>query len=118
MAHGGPFNGNLVRRLFRLMGLGGAPAGVGDAPDLPGRDERWLPDLAAELGVKPIVVHRWRWSEWLLARQLPGEIGRWIVSVGRDEVRRLGRLRRHELENRGWRTPPELTTPEGRRTVS
>lgn len=37
-----------------------------------------IPEVAKRLGVKPIVVNRWRWSGWLHARQLRGENGRWI----------------------------------------
>src|SRR5262249_59133194 len=92
------------------FGQRGVPAGVRDASDLPGPGERWLPALAAELGVKPIVVHRWRWSGWLHARQLRGENGRWIVWADAAEVRRLRRLRAFEVEHHGRRTPPSDLT--------
>ena len=111
----GSFTGHRVRRLFRRLGLAEVPAGVGGPSDLPGRGERWLPDLAAELGVQPIVVHRWRWSGRLHARQLPGENGRWIVWADRGEVKRLRLLRAWETKNRRKAAPPELTTPKERR---
>lgn len=56
----GAFTGNRVRKLLTRPGLADIPAGVGGPADLPGEHERWLPELAAELGVSPIVVHRWR----------------------------------------------------------
>jgi hypothetical protein len=111
---GGSFNGDRVRRLFMLFGLPGVPAGVRGSEGLPGRHEWWLPDLAAELGVKPIVVHRWRWSGWVQARQLPGDNGRWIVWADGVERRRLRRLRRHEIQNRGREAPKELREPKPR----
>ena len=82
---GGPFTGHRVRRLFMQLGLTCVPAGVSGPGDLPGKGEWWLPDLAAALGVRPIVVHRWRWSGWLHGRQLPGVNGRWIVWADRSE---------------------------------
>ncbi len=85
--------------------------------DLPGKGEWWLPDLAAELGVRPIVVHRWRWSGRLHGRQLPGVNGRWIVWADRSELRRLRRLRAHELKGRGRGVPSELTTSKRRPIV-
>jgi hypothetical protein len=104
-----------VRRLFAHFGLVGIPAGIRADSDL-AADERWLPALAAELGVKPIVVHRWRWTGWLHARQLPGEGGRWIVRADAAELKRLRRLRAFEVKHRGRRKPPpELTTPTGPR---
>ena len=111
----GAYNGDRVRRLFRRFGLADVPAGVAGPSDLPGSDEWWLPALAAELDVKPIVVHRWRWSGWLHARQLPGENGRWIIWADGSEVRRLQRLRAHELENRGVAATAPLMTPKARR---
>lgn len=114
---GGPFTGHRVRRLFMQLGLTSVPAGVRGPDDLPVKGEWWLPDLAAELGVRPIVVHRWRWSGWLHSRQLPGVNGRWIVWADRSELRRLRRLRAHELKNRGRGVPLELTTPKERRGV-
>jgi DNA invertase Pin-like site-specific DNA recombinase len=114
---GGPFTGHRVRRLFMLLGLTSVPAGVRGPDDLPGKGEWWLADLATELGVRPIVVHRWRWSGWLHSRQLPGDNGRWIVWADGSELGRLRRLRAHELENRGRGVPAELTTPKVRRTV-
>lgn len=47
-----------VRQLFARFGLTGIPSGIRGESDLPGGDEWWLLALAAELGVKPIVVHR------------------------------------------------------------
>jgi DNA invertase Pin-like site-specific DNA recombinase len=113
-ARGGPYTGSRVRRLFMNLGLNSAPAGVASPADLPGEGEWWLPELASELGVKPIVVHRWRWSGWVQARQLPGDNGRWIVWADGAERRRLRRLRKHEVENRGREAPEELRRPKPR----
>jgi DNA invertase Pin-like site-specific DNA recombinase len=113
-ARGGPYTGARVRRLFLNLGLAAVPAGVASPADLPGKDEWWLPDLAAQLGVKPIVVHRWRWSGCVQARQLPGENGRWIIWADGAERRRLRQLRSHETHNRGREAPEELRQPKPR----
>jgi DNA invertase Pin-like site-specific DNA recombinase len=106
------YTGHRVRQLFARFGLVGIPPGVRSDADLPVAGEWWLPALAAELGVKPIVVHRWRWSGWLQARQLRGDNGRWIVRADAAEIKRLRRLRAFEIAHHGRRTPPpELTTP-------
>jgi DNA invertase Pin-like site-specific DNA recombinase len=114
-ARGSGFSGNRVRRLLVQFGRSGVPPGVRDAADLPGREEHWLTDLAKQLGLRPIVVHRWRWSGWLHARQLRGENGRWIVWANPAERERLQRLRESEIQSQGRRRPaPELTTPSPR----
>jgi len=113
-ARGGPYTGSRVRRLFMNLGLNSVPAGVASSADLPGKDEWWLPELASELGVKPIMVHRWRWSGWVQARQLPGENGRWIIWADGAERRRLRQLRSHEIRNRGREAPEELRQPKPR----
>jgi hypothetical protein len=113
---GKQYTGHRVRQLFVRLGLTGIPPGVRDERDLPAAHEWWLPVLAARLGVKPIVVHRWRWSGWLHARQLRGENGRWIVWADAAEVNRLRQLRAFEIAYQGRRTPPpELTRPGVRR---
>jgi hypothetical protein len=113
-ARGGQYTGWRVRSLCVRLGLTAVPAGVASRADLPGPGEWWLPELAAELGVKPIVVHRWRWSGWVHARQLPGENGRWIIWADGDERRRLRRLRKHEVQNRGREAPEDLRQPKPR----
>jgi DNA invertase Pin-like site-specific DNA recombinase len=106
------FTGDIVRQLLAKFGQTGIPPGVRDASDQPGEGEWWLSALASQVGVKPIIVHRWRWSGWLHARQLRGENGRWIVWAKATEVKRLQRLRAFEIACDGCRTPPEsLTTP-------
>ena len=118
MPRGEAFNGRTVRHLFTRFGLTGQPAGLA-AGEGPGRCEWWLPELAYELGVKPIVIHRWRWSGYLSARQLAGDKSRWIVWANAAEMRRLRRLRAFERSHRGQVAPVELTTtlrPEGKRT--
>jgi DNA invertase Pin-like site-specific DNA recombinase len=113
-ARGGQYTGWRVRTLCVRLGLTTVPAGVARPAGLPGRGEWWLPELAAELGVKPIVVHRWRWSGWVHARQLPGENGRCIIWADSVERRRLRRLRKHEIQNRGREAPEELRQPKPR----
>jgi DNA invertase Pin-like site-specific DNA recombinase len=115
VARGDGFTGDRVRQLLARFGQTGVPPGVRNASDLPGADECWLPGLAKRLGVKPIVVHRWRWSGWLHARQLRGENGRWIVWADAAELKRLRRLRAFEIKHHGRRTPsPDLTVPARR----
>jgi DNA invertase Pin-like site-specific DNA recombinase len=115
VARGDAFTGDRVRQLLAKFGQTGVPPGVRDARDLPGTNECWLPELATRLGVKPIVLHRWRWSEWLHARQLRGANGRWVVWADASEMKRLRRLRAFEIQHHGRRTPPsELTTPAQR----
>ncbi len=110
--------GDIVRQLLSRFGRAGVPPGVRDAQDLPGAQEWWLPELAKHFGVKPIVVHRWRWSGWLHARQLRGEHGRWIAWANAAELKRLRHLRAFEIEYRGRRTPPAKLTPPAKRTGS
>jgi hypothetical protein len=113
---GNQYTGHRVRQLFARFELTGVPPGVRDGKDLPSGDQWWLPALAKELGGKPIVVHRWRWSGWLHARQLRGDNGRWIVRADAAEVRRLRRLREFEIHHQGRRTPPtELSSPRARK---
>jgi DNA invertase Pin-like site-specific DNA recombinase len=113
-ARGGLYTGGRVRSLCVRLELTAVPAGVANVADLPGENEWWLPELAAALKVKPIVVHRWRWSGWVHARQLPGENGRWIVWADGGERQRLRRLRRYEVEKRGREAPEELRNPKAR----
>ena len=94
---------------------GGRPAGGARRSRSAGADESWLPELASRLGVRAIVVHRWRWSGWLHTRQLRGENGRWIVWSNEAETERLERLREFEIEHKGRKRPPaSLTTPASR----
>jgi DNA invertase Pin-like site-specific DNA recombinase len=105
------FTGDRIRALCLQLGLTEVPVGVASPSDLPGREEWWVKDLAAKLKVESIVVHRWRWSGWVHARQLPGDQGRWIIWADRKEIARLRELRRHEVQNRGREAPPELRIP-------
>jgi DNA invertase Pin-like site-specific DNA recombinase len=109
---GEQFTGHRVRQLFVRFGLAGLPPGIRDQRDLPGQDEWWLPALAAELKIPPIVAHRWRWSGWLSARQLCSSHGRWIVHADQAEIQRLRELRAFEIQHHSRQRPPlELTTP-------
>jgi DNA invertase Pin-like site-specific DNA recombinase len=117
-ARGIRLTGDVVRQLLGRFGQTGVPPGVREASDLPGADECWLPELAKRLGVKPIVVHRWRWSGWLHARQLRGENGRWIVWATAGEVARFRRLRAFEVRHHGRKPPPSTMTTPGKRARS
>jgi DNA invertase Pin-like site-specific DNA recombinase len=110
---GSQFSAHRIRQLFRRFGLAGVPPGILKASDLPGDNEWWLPVLAAELDVAPIIVHRWRWSGWLTARQLRGSHGRWIIRADMAEIQRLRQLREFETSRHTRQAPPlKLTTPQ------
>jgi hypothetical protein len=111
LARGETVTGNAVRQLLVRFGQSGIPAGVGEPADLPGETEWWLPTLAKELGVKLIVVHRWRWNGWLQARQLRGAAGRWIITADAGELQRLRDLRAFEMKHRGHSPPDTLMRP-------
>lgn len=70
-----------------------------DASDLRGVVEWWLPELAKHRAEKPIMVHRWRCSGWLHARQLRDK--NWTV----DRVGESGRGDAVE-------SPPRVLSPE------
>ncbi len=107
------FTGYHVRRLMIQLGLTQASRGVNAKTSLR-QGERWLTDFACEIEEPVIVVHRWRWSGWLHARQLPGKTGRWIVWADNEEIARLKRLRSHELAHPRKKPSEELTTPTKR----
>jgi DNA invertase Pin-like site-specific DNA recombinase len=113
-ARGDRFSGHRVRQLLTRLGQANVPAGIATPDDLPQANEWWLPALAAKLGVKPIILHRWRWSGWLHFRQLRGDNNRCIVWADAAERRRLRRLRAYEKANRGRKPPIDLTTPKPR----
>jgi DNA invertase Pin-like site-specific DNA recombinase len=77
-----------------------------------GRDEWFVIDLAAKLGIGKKVVHAWLQRGWVRYRRLPGYRGRCVCWADAEEVERLGRLAHTP---RGWWDPPlpaELTTPK------
>jgi DNA invertase Pin-like site-specific DNA recombinase len=113
-SRGASFTAHRVRRLVVQWGMTDSPPGS-ETGGVPKTNEWWLPDLARELGIAPIVVHQWRWYGWVHARQLPGKSGRVIVWADRSEVQRLQRLWVYEIQHRNERTiPTELTTPKDR----
>ena len=78
------YTGHRVRQLFARLGLTGIPPGVRDEGDLPAAGEWWLPALASELGVKPIVypgaAHGFWWmdAEMEHARELTEQLGAFL----------------------------------------
>ncbi len=83
----------MVRRLLDETGL---------RPRVPRREasceslscgERWLQDLAEELGVSPHTLHGWRKKGWMHARQVGGRGGPWAVWSGGTELDRMRALK-------------------------
>ena len=73
-------------------------------------DEWWLADLAAELSIPIVTLHRWRRVGWVKSRKVSTDRSRWVIYADADELARLRRLRD---ARRGWPEPypKELTTP-------
>ena len=61
--------------------------------DLLQKHERWISDLARELGVIPQTIHYWIKQGWIHSRRTPTGKNL-IVWADKDEIRRLKRLAR------------------------
>jgi hypothetical protein len=79
------------------------------------REDEWLlSDLARELGMSPVTLHRWVRVGWVHARKLPTTRGHWAIWADADELERMARLRACP---RGWSDEPvlaELSRPKAR----
>jgi len=102
------FTADVVRGLFRMLGIHGEIAD--DA--LLGPQEWWIHDLAAAAKVRRELLRVWATRGWVHARQT--NVQRlWIIWADRNEVRRLRQLQ--STVYRGRNTfPAELTTPKSR----
>ena len=61
--------------------------------DLLQKHERWISDLARELGVIPQTIHYWIKQGWIHSRRTPS--GKYLmVWADKDEMRRLKQLAR------------------------
>jgi hypothetical protein len=67
----------------------------------PGLDEWWLDDLAAELAMPPITLHRWIRRSWVHARQESRRPHRWVIHA---DPRQLAELRQRRSRPPGWYT--------------
>lgn len=111
----GAFTAGMVRRLLDELGLrprvprSTSPVG----PRAEG--ERWLHELARQLGVSPHTLHGWRKKGWLHARQLGGRGGPWAVWAGGSELTRLQELKAcpRVWANRARLTQLRVPSPRG-----
>jgi hypothetical protein len=84
------FHAGMVRRLLDELGL--RPRVSRAAVGVLATNERWLPDLAVELGLSPHTLHGWRRKGWLHARQVGGRGGSWAVWASPKELQRFRAL--------------------------
>jgi transposase-like protein len=78
------------------------------------KDEWLLSDLARQLKMPPVTLHRWIRAGWVHGRKLPTSRGHWAIWADSDEQERMIRLRNCP---RGWADEPifaELTKPKRR----
>jgi hypothetical protein len=105
------FHKDIIGRLVRKHAPGdrtpGDPRGAGL-----GRDEWFVIDLAAKVGIRKGLLHAWLQRGWVRYRRLPGYLGRCVCWADAGELERLVRLAR--TPRSWWDTPlpSELTTPK------
>jgi hypothetical protein len=109
------FNADMVGRLLGTLGVHIEQPWAVLGSDLLEEHERWLPDLARELGVTTNAVRCWRRAGWVSARKVDVARGRWAIWVDADELSRLRRLRTCPREGESHHFPVELTIPNVRR---
>ena len=85
------FHKDIVGRLVRKHVPGdrtpGDPRGAGL-----GRDEWFVIDLAAKLGIGKSTLHAWLQRGWVRYRRLPGYRGRCVCWADAGELERLGQV--------------------------
>jgi hypothetical protein len=105
------FTEAILSRFLRDRGVrtGPRPRSVTEEQHLQA-NERWLADLAADLGMPIATLHRWQRVGWLVSRKVESAGGRWAIYADAAELLRLRQLRDTP---RGWPRPypEELTTP-------
>jgi DNA invertase Pin-like site-specific DNA recombinase/uncharacterized protein YndB with AHSA1/START domain len=108
------FNGPMVRQLLSRNGLVRPRRYRGTAgAELP-RDQWWFADLACRLDMPQPTLYTWIRRGWVVARQLPGARGRWVIQADHEELKRLRALRQHCQYRRSEPPPPNLTRPTTR----
>ena len=108
------YNGAMVARLVSREGRTASRPQAVSAPGMLKENEWLKSDLARELGMPAITLHRWVRVGWVAARKLEVAGGYWALWADAEEIERLKRLRAHK---RGWSDEPypvELTTPKKR----
>ena len=105
------FGKDIVGRLVRKHMSCDRRHGVSPGAGL-GRDEWFVIDLAAKVGIRKGTLHAWLQRGWVRYRRLPGYRGRCVCRADAGELERLVRLAQTP---RGWwdtPLPSELTTPK------
>jgi hypothetical protein len=108
------YNGAMVARLVSREGRTASRPRAVSAPGMLAANEWLKSDLARELGMPAITLHRWVRVGWVAARKLAVPGGYWALWADAEEIDRLKRLRAHK---RSWSDEPypvELTTPKKR----
>ncbi len=108
------FKGAIIGQLLWRRGAGGRRPQALAEGGLLGEHEWLLTDLARQVGMPPVTLHRWVRVGWVHARKLPTPGGHWAIWADADELDRLARLRSCP---RGWSDEPvlaELTRPKAR----
>jgi DNA invertase Pin-like site-specific DNA recombinase len=108
------FNKSILTHLLWGRGAGGERLQAVRDGGLLDKDEWLLSDLARQLKMPPVTLHRWIRAGWVHARKLPTSRGHWAIWADRDEQERMIRLRNCP---RGWADEPlfaQLTNPKSR----
>jgi DNA invertase Pin-like site-specific DNA recombinase len=90
---GARLTAGMVRRLLDEIGLRPRVSRGASSGESPSPVERWLQDLAKELGVSPHTLHGWRKKGWMHVRQVGGRGGPWAVWTDGAEMGRLRALK-------------------------
>lgn len=108
------FTKGIVSHLLWGRGEGGRRLRTEREAGLLSEDEWLLSELAHQLEMPPVTLHRWIRVGWVHARKLATPRGRWAIWADRDELERLAQLRNC---SRGWADEPvfeRLTKPKAR----
>ena len=104
------FTGGMVDGFCSRVGWGGKGCSEQVKKALR-KGERLLGELARELEMPMVSLHRWRKVGWLRARKLSVPGGLWAVCASAEERKRLSKLREHQKTQFNQPIPEELKTP-------
>jgi DNA invertase Pin-like site-specific DNA recombinase len=109
------FTAGMVRRLLDNLGLRPRVSRSRTGAEVLAAGERWLHDLASDLGLSPHTLHGWRKKGWLHGRQVGGRGGQWVMWVGGSELDRLRALKECPRVWANRRRLAQLRKPSPRR---